>query len=78
MFRRNVLKLRKEERLAREREEGSVPGTLGAPEQNGHGSGQQISVTLSTDRAVLSDHQANIEQEDWREVVFCPLRILLR
>lgn len=71
---RNVLKLRKERKLAQERSESSVTETLAAHEQSGHAFGQQIGATLSEDHGVLSDRKELAVQDDWREV--CLLSIL--
>lgn len=65
---RNVLKLRKEKELAKERGESSVTETVTAHEQRGYWSGQQINVILSENQAVLSDRNSQAELDDWREV----------
>jgi hypothetical protein len=63
---RNVLKLRKEKKLAQERGESSVTETLTVYERRDDWPGKQIDVGQS-------EHKANAKQDDWREVCVSPL-----
>ena len=68
MLYRNVLKLRQEKKLAKERGESSVTEMVTPPEQRGYWSGQEMNVILSGNHAVLPDRKAQADQDDWREV----------
>ena len=68
MLYRNVLKLRKEKRLAEERGENSVTEKVTASEQRGFWSGHHIDVILSENHAMLPDSKAQADQDGWREV----------
>ncbi|KAI0256371.1 hypothetical protein BJV78DRAFT_1171425 [Lactifluus subvellereus] len=65
----NILKLRKERRLAQERGEGSATGTSAAHEQSGGSSGRHLHATGSKVDALQSDRKAHAEQGDWRESI---------
>ncbi|KAH9985793.1 hypothetical protein BJV74DRAFT_988612 [Russula compacta] len=62
----NVLKLRKDKKLAQEREENSVAEMLVAHEERENRPGQQ---TMAKNYAVMSDRKAYAEQDDWRETI---------
>jgi hypothetical protein len=68
MLYRNVLKLRQEKKLAKERGESSVTEMVTPPEQRGYWSGQEMNVILSENHAVPPDRKAQADQDDWREV----------
>jgi hypothetical protein len=65
MLHRNVLKLRKEKRLAQERGEGSTTGTPAAHGQNGDKYPEVTGFEVDT---FQSDPKAHAEQDNWREV----------
>ena len=73
MLCRNVLKLRKEKKLAQERGEISVmeTPTTHAHEQRGYWSGRRVNDIISENHAAPPERKPYTEQDDWREV--CPL-----
>ena len=73
MLHRNILKLRKEKRLAQERGEGSAMGTPTAHEQCGDNLERHLHATGSKVDALKSDRKAHAEQDDWREVCLAPI-----
>jgi len=73
MFCRNVLKLRKEKRLARERGESSVTETPPIHERRGDKPSKQFGLGH---HAAPSEHKAYAEQKDWREVCLPPMAYL--
>jgi hypothetical protein len=65
---RNILKLRKEERLAQERGEGSATGTPAAHEKTGDRLGHHPEVTEFEVDALQSGRETHAERDDWRDV----------
>jgi hypothetical protein len=74
----NVLKLRKEKKLAQERGEISVTETLTAHEQRGYWSGRRVDDIVSNNHAALPERKPYTEQDDWREVCLFPIPSLPR
>ena len=72
----NVLKLKKETKLAQEREEISVMETLTAHEQRGYWSGRRVDDIIS-ERCATPERKPHTEQDDWREVCLFPFRTCL-
>ena len=68
MLYRNVLKLRKETKLAEERGESSVTEKVLAHEQRGFWSGHHIDDILSENHAMPPGRKAHADQDGWREV----------
>jgi hypothetical protein len=74
----NVLKLRKETKLAQEQEEISVMETLTPHEQRGYWSGRRVDDIVSEHwHATLPERKPYTEQDDWREVCLFPFRTCL-
>ena len=78
MLHRNVLKLKKEKKLAQERGEIPMTQTLTAHEEHGYRSGGRVDNIQSEIHAPLPDRKPDEEQDDWREVCLLPIPHLPR
>jgi hypothetical protein len=68
MLYRNVLKVRKEKKLAEEQGGNSVTEKVTAHEQCEFWPGHHIDVILSENHTVLPDRKVQADQDGWREV----------